>query len=89
MDSRNKPVRVSVAMLIDQLREDSANVAEARATLSKAIEARNASLYELKAAGVSEAALMRYTGLSRDSIKVITANARRTPEALDLETSRA
>ena len=75
-------------MVIDQLREEAAAVDDARLTLSKAIEARNASLFELKAAGVPDRQLMRLTGLSRDSITKITANAKRTPEALDLETSR-
>lgn len=88
MVSRNKPNRVSIAMVIEDLKEQCQAVYQAEQALNTLRQQRDSAMYELKAAGVPERSLVKYTGLSLSSVQKITTGARRSPEALDLETSR-
>lgn len=82
-----QPVRVSVMMLIDQLREDCRAVSEAREALQALVDTRNASMVELKAAGIPERTLVKMTGLSASSVTKITTGARKHADALLIEAS--
>ena len=75
-------------MVIEDLKEQCQAVYQAEQTLNTLREQRDSAMYELKAAGVPERSLVKYTGLSLSSVQKITTGARRSPEALDLETSR-
>lgn len=79
--------RVSIALVIDDLRDQCASLADVEATLSAKREERDQTMCELKAAGIPERILIRITGLSLSSVKKITAGCRRNAAALDLETS--
>jgi hypothetical protein len=78
--SRVKPLRLSVAMVFEELREQRDLVEQAKRQHAELVDERNQMMFELKAAGVPERTLVRITGLSRSMVTKVTAGARRGPE---------
>lgn len=88
MSFKKQANRISVALVIDALKEQCIDVTEAEATLKSLRVERDAMMYELKAAGIPERSLSKYTGLSVSAVAKITMGARRSSLALDLETNQ-
>jgi len=76
--------RVSIAMVMSELKDQAETVTDARNAYRDAVADRDALMVELKAAGIPERNIMKLTGLSRDSVARITQGAR-TAVALDAE----
>jgi len=74
--------RVSIAMVLAELKDQAETVTDCRNALSDAIAARDDSIFELRTAGIPERTLMKLTGLSRQMINRIGTQSH-TPVALD------
>jgi hypothetical protein len=84
--SEGKPLRLSVATVFEELREQRDLVAQAKRHHTELVDERNQMMFELKAAGIPDRTLVRITGLSRSMVTKTTAGARQGSATLDLET---
>lgn len=84
--SEGEPLRLSVAMVFEELREQRHLVAQAKRHHTELVDQRNQMMFELKAAGIPDRTLVRITGLSRSMVTRVTGGARRGSAGLDLET---
>jgi hypothetical protein len=84
--SKGKPLRLSVAMVFEELRDQRDRVELAKRHHAELVDERNRTMFELKAAGIPDRTLVRITGLSRSMVTRVTAGARRGSAGLDLET---
>ena len=69
------PVRISVSMALDALREQVTAAADAKANYEKQLAIRDDLIRDCRAAKIPEATLTRITHLSRDSISRIAHSA--------------
>ena len=84
--SEGKPLRLSVAMVFEELRVQCDLVEQAKHHHTELVDERNRMMFELKAAGIPDRTLVRITGLSRSMVTRVTGGARRGTAGLDLET---
>ena len=84
--SEGKPLRLSVAMVFEELRVQCDLVADTKHHHAELVDERNEMMVELKAAGLPDSRLVRITGLSLSTVTKITAGARRGWALPDLET---
>lgn len=72
----NMKNRLTAALLLDQVRDTVSTIHTLRTSLTEAVQERDECLCELRAIGVPYATLMKLTGLSRDRVMKITAQAK-------------
>ncbi len=78
MRTATEPHRVSVTMALDALREQAETVDEALANYKRQLAIRDDLIRDCREAKIPERALVKLTGLSRDSIHRIANSPRRT-----------
>ncbi len=83
MVSRNKPT-VSMALVMDRLREITSEITDTRNTLDDLLQQRDAMVTDMKALGLPERTIMKLTGLSRTQVTRIVTHARQTKDSLHL-----
>ena len=76
--------RISIAMVMEDLKDSVLLVSKAKEEYDRAIQARNEHMIELKAAGVPDLNIMKLTGLSRNRVSRITTQAS-TAASLDIQ----